>query len=549
MKTPVLIVGGGPVGLALAGDLGWRGVPCVLVEKGDGAVTQPRMDLVGVRTMEFCRRWGIVDAVEGAGYNRDYPQDCASVTALTGYELGRQPFPSPRDEQPPAQSPQKRERCPQDFFDPVLARFARGFPHVALRYETELVGFEEHSNGVRASVVDRRTGKKETMAASYLVGCDGGSSAVREQLKIAMTGSPVLTHSANAIFRCDGLEALHDKARGYRFIFVGPEGVWATLVAIDGRDRWRFSVIGDESRRRIPAAEMRAEIVRAVGREFDFEILSVVPWTRRQLVAERYGTKRVFIAGDAAHVSSPTGGFGMNTGIQDAVDLAWKLEARLRGWAGETLLASYELERRPVGVRNAAEATGNLNRMLATRLHRPPKEIFEPGPEGDRARAEFGGRFIESIRREWLTIGIHLGYFYEGSPAVVSDDSPPPADEVSTYTQTSRPGSRAPHVWLPDGRSTLDLFGRGFTLLRFGPRAGAVDRLQEAAELRYVPLSVVEIDSEAARAAYERDLVLVRPDGHSAWRGDAQPEDALAVIDAVRGAKGARRWDTRTQSN
>jgi hypothetical protein len=229
----------------------------------------------------------------------------------------------------------------------------------------------------------------------------------------------------------------------------------------------------------------------------------------------------------------------MNTGLQDTVDLAWKLEACLRGWAGDGLLASYELERRPVGLRNVAEATGNLNRLLTPRLQRPPKEIFEPGPQGDRARAEFGPRFMQTIRREWLTIGIHLGYFYEGSPIVVADGSPPPANEVSTYTPTSRPGSRAPHVWLADGRSTLDLFGRGFTLLRFGPRPAAVERFQEAAKRRNLPLSVVGIDSEAAGAAYERGLVLVRPDGHSAWRGDAQPDDALAVIDTVRGAQGA----------
>jgi len=549
MKAPVLIVGAGPVGLALAGDLGWRGIPCLLIEKSDGAITQPKMDLVGVRTMEFCRRWGLVDRVESAGYNRDYPQDCATVTALKGYELGRVPFPSPREEKAPPQSPQKRERCPQDFFDPVLARFARGFPHVRLRHETELIGFEEHAQGVSASVVDGRTGKKERIEASYLVGCDGGASTVREQLKIAMAGSPVLTYSANAIFRCDGLETLHDKARGYRFIFIGPEGTWATLVAIDGRDRWRFSLIGDESRRRFSETEVRAAIVRAVGREFDFEILSIMPWVRRQLVAERYGTKRVFIAGDAAHVTSPTGGFGMNTGIQDAVDLAWKLEACLRGWAGEGLLASYELERRPVGIRNVAEATGNLNRLLTPRLHRPPREIFEAGPDGERARAEFGGHFIQTIRREWLTIGIHLGYFYEGSPIVVADGSPPPADEVSVYAPTSRPGSRAPHVWLSDGRSALDLFGRGFTLLRFGHRRSAVDRFREAAKRRKVPLSIVDIDSEAASAAYERRLVLVRPDGHSAWRGDAQPDDALCVIDTVRGAQGARTWDTRTRVN
>ncbi len=298
MKTPVLIVGAGPVGLALAGDLGWRGIPCLLIEKTDGAVTQPKMDLVGVRTMEFCRRWGIVDWVENAGYNRDYPQDYAWLTALAGYELGREPFPAPREENPPEQSPQKRERCPQDFFDPVLARFARQFPHVALRYNVELIGFEEQPQGVTATVMDKLTGKRERIDAFYLVGCDGGASIVRAQLKIGMSGSPVLTHTTNVMFRCEGLEKLHDKVPGYRFLFVGPEGTWATLVAINGRDRWRFSLICDNTRRTFSENEICAAIVRASGRKFDFEILSILPWIRRQLVADRYGTKRVFITGD-----------------------------------------------------------------------------------------------------------------------------------------------------------------------------------------------------------------------------------------------------------
>jgi len=524
------------VGLALAGDLGWRGIPCVLVEKGDGSITQPRMDFVGVRTMEFCRRWGIVPAVENAGYNRDYPQDCVWVTSLTGYELGRERFPSPRAEKAPPQSPQRRERCPQDFFDPVLQNFARSFPHVTLRYNSELTGFDERRGSVVAKVRDRIGGEEQSIEASYLVGCDGGASSVRQRLGIEMSGSPVLTYTTNAIFRCGGLEKLHDKDPGYRFIFIGPEGTWATVVAINGRDRWRFSLVGDDTPRSLSEQEVRAAIVRAVGREFQFEILSIMPWIRRQLVADSYGSRRVFICGDAAHLTSPTGGFGMNTGIQDAVDLAWKLEACIQGWGGSGLLASYAFERRPVGIRNVNEATGNLSRMLAPRVHRPPKEIFEPGPAGEGARRKFGGSYTEMMRREWFTLGIHLGYFYESSPIVVPDGTPAPPDAVSSYEQTSRPGSRAPHVWLAEAKSTLDLFGRGFVLLRFGADPPAADRLIEAAKLRGVPLAVADIDHGEASRTYERRLVLVRPDGHVAWRGDAQPRNAARVIDVVRGA-------------
>jgi 2-polyprenyl-6-methoxyphenol hydroxylase-like FAD-dependent oxidoreductase len=536
MQTPVLIVGAGPIGLALAGDLGYRGVPCMLIERSDGQVIQPKMDMVGVRTMEYCRRWGIVPWVHEAGYNREYPQDCAWVTTLTGYEFGREAFPSPRDEKCPAQSPQKRERCPQNFFDPVLRRFAERSSLATIVYHTELAGFTETEDGVSVRLRDTLSGEERTVEAQYLVGSDGGASAVRQALGIQMTGEATLTYTTNVVFRCKDLEALHDKERAYRYIFIGPEGTWATLVAINGRDQWRFSLVGDGTRQTHDEAYMRQAIVRAVGRDFDFEILSMLPWVRRQLVADKYGTKRVFIAGDAAHLTSPTGGFGMNTGIQDAVNLSWKLAARVQGWGGEHLLDTYETEQRPVAIRNVAEATGNLKRMLSPRVVSPSAAIFEDGPGADAARIEFGNAYTELMKREWFSIGIHLGYMYEGSPIVVPDGTPQPADEVSSYVQTARPGSRAPHVWLDEGRSTLDLFGQSFVLMCFGDDASGVDSIAEAARAAGVPFDVARIDHAEARALYERAFVLVRPDGQVAWRGDALPDDPRALIDTVRGA-------------
>ncbi|MBK4737378.1 FAD-dependent oxidoreductase [Noviherbaspirillum pedocola] len=534
--VPVLIVGAGPVGLALAGDLGWRGIRTMLVEKSDGEIRQAKMDMVGIRSMEYCRRWGIVPWVESAGYNRDYPQDCAWVTNLNSHEFGREFFPAPRAEKSPPQSPQKRERCPQNFFDPVLRRFAERSGLCSLRYETELIGFIEHEDKVVATLRDSRSGKEETVVASYMVGTDGGASTVRRRLDIPMDGPEALTYTTNIIFRCDGLEKLHRMRPAYRYIFIGLEGTWATLVAINGRDQWRFSLVGDSERRAYTDEELSAAIVRAVGREFNFEILSILPWVRRQQVARRYGTKRVFIAGDAAHLTSPTGGFGMNTGIQDAVNLSWKLAAKIEGWGGEHLLRSYEAEQRPVGLRNVAEATDNLKRMLNPRVAQPPKELFENSPEGDRARKEFGDRYTETMRREWFSIGIHLGYMYEHSPIIVPDGTPQPPDTVQTYQPTARPGSRAPHVWLAEGKSTLDLFGREFVLLRFGQDAPSGKGFVTAAQKRGVPLRVETILDPGAGDVYERRLVLVRPDGQSAWRGDQEPDDVLQVIDVVRGS-------------
>jgi 2-polyprenyl-6-methoxyphenol hydroxylase-like FAD-dependent oxidoreductase len=529
---PVVIVGGGPVGLALAGDLGWRGVPCLLIEQGDGAIYQPKMDLVGIRTMEQCRRWGIVGEVEAAPYPRDYPQDNIYLTSLTGYELGREPFPGMGGETPPPASPQKRERCPQNMFDPILRRFAGRFPTTEIRTHTKLVGFAQTADQVSAEIEDTETGRRESLTARYLVGCDGFGSLVRESLGIEMRGTPVLTYTTNIIFRCAELVSLHDKGRGYRHIFIGPEGTWATIVAINGGDQWRMSLIGSSARKEYSIAEIHAAIRRAVGRDFAYEILTVVPWARRELIAERYGAGRVYLAGDAVHVMSPTGGYGMNTGIGDAVDLAWKLAALIEGYGGPGLLEAYQIERRPVAERNVTEASGNLRRMLSPGVN---PDIEDDSAAGARTRARVGAAFSDAMRNEWFTLGIHLGYRYEASPICWPDGTPPQAYETSTYIPTTRPGARAPHVWLADGRSTLDLFGRGFVLLRLGEDAPDPAPVAKAAAAVGVPLAVVEISEPAVVKAYERRLVLMRPDGHVAWRGDGLPPDPAILVDCVRG--------------
>jgi 2-polyprenyl-6-methoxyphenol hydroxylase-like FAD-dependent oxidoreductase len=534
---PVLIVGAGPVGLALAGDLGWRGVPCGLIEQTDGRIEQPKMDLVGVRTMEFCRRWGIADWVRDAPYPGDYPQDCVFLTSLNGYELGRERFPGRAFEACPSQSPQKRERVPQDMFDPILKRFATSFDCVSLRYQTALVSFADGPDHVTATVRDTRTGATRTLTADYLIGADGGASMVREGAGIAMSGTHALTYTTNVLFRCADFPTLHRMGKAYRFIFIGPEGTWLTIVAVNGGDRFRMSIVGTPDKVNHSEADIAAALTRAMGRDFNYEILSVMRWVRRELVADRYGGGRVFIAGDAAHLMSPTGALGMNTGIQDAVDLGWKLEAVLAGWGGAELLRSYESERKPVALRNVAASTENLGRMLATRDRKPPPLVFADGPEADAVRAEYGAWFTEAMRHEWFMNGFHLGYRYDDSPIVWPDGTPAPPLETRTYTQTARPGARAPHVALPDGSSTLDLFGRGFTLLRIGRDAPSPELMLEAAAKAGVPIRVVSLDGPGVRETYGRALVLVRPDGHVAWRDDAEPAQPSAVIDTVRGAR------------
>ena len=536
LQTPVLIVGAGPVGLALAGDLGWRGMNCIVAEQSDGSIHQPRQDLVGIRTMEFCRRWGIVQDVIDCPYPRDLPQHNIYMAGplIGGWQIGRYDVRPMGEDQPPPQSPQIRERCPQNMFDPILRKFASSFSTVDLRYRHRVLGVEQNAGGVIASAELLDTGQKIKIAAQYLVSCDGAGSRIRNALDIDMIGNPALTHTTNVIFRAKNFEKLHPHGLAYRFIFIGLEGTWATIVAINGRDEWRFSIIrsgtGD---RDMTKNEVHAAIRKAVGVEFDYEILTIMPWTRRELVASRMNEGRIFIAGDAAHAMSPTGGFGMNTGTGDAVDLSWKLTATLQGWGGAKLLDSYTIERRPVAERNVREASGNLGRMLSPS---PSPQFLDNTPAAEAERAKTGADFAQSMMREWRTLGMHLGYYYEGSPICMADGSPAPTLDPAIYEQTSRPGSRAPHVWLKDGRSTLDFFGKSFVLMRIGKDAPAGDEFIAAAKKCGLPLVAVANDEPGVVAAYERKLVLVRPDGHVGWRGDAMPGDAGAVVDKVRGA-------------
>ncbi len=364
-----------------------------------------------------------------------------------------------------------------------------------------------------------------------------GASTVRDALGIGMSGNPALTYTTNVMFRCRDFPSLHDKGKAYRFIFIGPEGTWLTIVAINGRDRFRMSIVGSLDKVNHTEADIHAALLRAMGKPFDYEIESVLRWVRRELVAESYGRGRVYMAGDAVHLTSPTGALGMNTGMQDAVDLGWKLDAVLKGWGGPNLLASYETERKPVAIRNIKASTDNLQRMLAPRTtHKPPPEVFQRGPEGDRARKEYGDWYTELMSHEWFMNGYHLGYRYDDSPIVVPDGTPPPPLEGKTYTQTARPGARAPHVWLGEGVSTLDLFGRGFVLLRIGPDAPAAEGLVRSFERSGVPLRSEALIGDDLLHVYQRRLVLVRPDGHVAWRGDEEPADCAAVVDCVRGA-------------
>ena len=393
LQVPVLICGGGPVGLALAVELGSRGIECMLIERDDGNVTVPKMSQVSARTMEFCRRWGIAEEVKRAGWPQTHPGDFIYVTTMVGYEIFRQKFASYAEQGDLGYTPEGPRQCPQIFFDPILLRYAASLPSVTLRHRTEAESFEAGLDGVHARVTSLDSGDSETINAAYLVGCDGFDGLVRKTLNTEYEGSGLLSYSLSIFFRSKALGELHDKgwARFYRL--VDGSGHWSDLVAIDGRELWRLTLFQLDPDTDADSFDAASALIRAVGKPFSFEVLSVLPWKRRELVAKSYGAGRVFIAGDAAHQMSPTGGLGMNTGIGDAVDLGWKLAAMLQGWAGARLLESYELERKPVATTSVLASSEVF--QYETSLAADPA-ITDDSPDGERAR----GRLAEAFKRQ-----------------------------------------------------------------------------------------------------------------------------------------------------
>jgi 2-polyprenyl-6-methoxyphenol hydroxylase-like FAD-dependent oxidoreductase len=532
-ETPVLIVGAGPIGLSLAMELGWRGVACTVIDEGNGSVELSRGGMVSIRTMEYWRRWGIADRVAGAGFPQDYALNMVYCTSLAGHLLERDDFPCQRDVKAPPASPERRTWCPQLLFDPLLAHAVAERPGVTMRYGCRLENFVERVDRVVADAVDIRTGEHVEIRARYLVGCDGAASAVRALAEIPLDGK-VLGYSINIYFRALGLLAAHDKGQAERYLFVGPKGTWANMTVVDGRENWRITVIGTGDKMALDGFDARGQVRRAIGGDaVDFEVTAVRPWRRSEMTARQYRRGRILLAGDAAHTMSPTGGFGMNTGIIDTVNLGWKLEAVLEGWGGAALLDSYDAEQRQVARRNALASTQNYK--MWTGLSDLCERILDDSVAGERARRTVGATLKEGLRTEWECLGVMLGHRSEESPICVPDGTAPPPDPVSEYVPTARPGSRAPHAWLGPGHSTLDLFGRGFTLLRFGAAENAT-HLTAAAQAQGLPLRAIDIAQPEIAALYERGLVLVRPDGHVAWRGDAVPSDPAGLIRTVRGA-------------
>lgn len=516
-EASVFIAGAGPVGLALACELGMRGIDCVVAEKRDGKLHVPKMSLVSAGSMEYCRRWGIAEAVRKAVWSENHALDFVYMNTLAGRELTRIRIPSYAQKRPDW-TPEGMCQCPQIYFDPILAARVARLDKVDVRYETGLDDFAADADGVTATLTHAPSGRTSKVRTRYLVGCDGANSMVREALGISLVGEGAIANSVNIFFRSSALADMHDKgwARIYRPIDEG--GCWSELIPIDGRELWRLTVFDDPRYESDPDAALR----RMAGFDFPHEIISTLLWERRDSVAERYIEGRVVLAGDSAHQSSPTGGAGMHTGMEEAVNLAWKLEAVLKGWGGERLVQSYEDERHPIAERNIE---------LSTHTYRALRSI-PPVAEVD-------------TRTAWKTTALptysipdHVRSCpsFEVSPICIDDGTPPLPRAPATPITSTRPGARAPHAWLAPGRSTLDELGQGLVLFRLGRNAPEAPALAAAAKKRGVPFRELRIEDETIAKLYEQSLVLLRPDFHVAWRGASVPTDPLDVIDRVRGA-------------
>jgi 2-polyprenyl-6-methoxyphenol hydroxylase-like FAD-dependent oxidoreductase len=521
VSTPVLIVGSGPVGLALAIELGHRGVKCLLIERNERTGYAPRAKTTNVRTREHLRRWGIADTLRAASpLGLDYPSNVVFCTRLGGHLLtrienamycapGKNPFYS-----------EHGQWIPQYTVEEVMRAHAQSLHGVTLRYSCELLGFEQGADGVVAQVRDLADSSVFSVRSNYLVGADGARSNVRTAIGSRMEGTYGLSRNQNAVIHAPGLAAAHPQGPAIMYWQVNAD-VPSVMGPMDRGDTWYFMPTQLAEGRKVAEADIPGMVHQATGLATPITVLSSDEWTASRLIADKYRDRRVFLAGDACHLHPPFGGYGMNMGIADGVDLGWKIAATLQGWGGPTLLDSYEIERRPVHEFVMDEAVAN-HALLG-------KDLWQEGLEDDTdagaaLRKTVGKRIHAAKIREFNTLGVLLGYRYDDSPLVVPDGTDVPARDFLNYVPTARPGALAPHAWLHDGTSLYDHFGKGFTLLAtLGADANVLAHASATAQALQVPLTVITPNAPALKDLYRARYTLIRPDQHVAWRGDALP--------------------------
>ena len=396
-----------------------------------------------------------------------------------------------------------------------------------------VLGFAQDEAGVTVEAEDLANGGKIAIDCAYLVGCDGPTSEVRCQIGARLSGDAMIGRTQSSYIRAPGLAARMRAVPAWSTQVMNPRRS-ANMFAVDGRETWLVHnyLRTDEADFEAIDADGCLRDILGVEPSFDVELISRENWIGRRLLADRFRDRRVFICGDAAHIWAPFAGYGMNAGIADATNLAWMLAGVLDGWADPAILAAHEAERWPITEQVSKYAMGTALALARSRAE-VPADIEAVGPGGDARRAELGRRLLEMHTPQFCCGGLNFGSFYDRSPIVAYDGEEAPAYTMDSFTPSTVPGCRTPHVWLEEGRSLYDAMGAGFTLLRFD-RAVEVTALVEAASRRGVPLAVLDL---APQAPYRKRLVLSRPDQHVAWRGDVLPRDPLQLIDRIRGAQ------------
>ena len=544
IKVPVLIVGGGPVGLTLGIDLAHRGQSALLVEERTEPSAHPKATLLGARSMEYFRRWGLDGPIFEAAVPNEHPYYIIFTTRLAGHELHR--FRSPsinegRYRDPVALlrhrelqwSPYSKTQIGQQALEPVLRGHAETLTPLQMRHGWRCEDFVQQADHVSATLTEIATGRRETVQAQYVIACDGGNGQIRRTLGIKRNGRGRMRSNVSFFFRSREFLETHGLGLANLYFVFSP-GSFGVFTAIDGKELWNYQYYFLYPTRSTTEPDAADILHRAMGKPFEFELLQTMHWHHHQSVAREWRKDRVFLAGDAAHLFAPTGGVGMNTGIGDACDLGWKLDAVLRGWGGDSLLDSYERERKPIAIRNSLISATNSDKIDMV-MDETPEGISDDSSAAMTAR-EHLARKIKWLARQFNSAGTHLGYRYVDSPIIAPDGMPEPPDDPAQVIPSTWPGSRTPHAWLADGRSTLDLFGDGFVLLRLGTSQAGDQELIDAAHEARVPLRCIDLDDPDVATLYERRLVLVRPDGHVAWRGDTAPAEPLKLIDLIRRA-------------
>jgi len=520
----VLIVGAGPVGAVLALELAHHDVPSIVVERSLRPSRHPKMDYLNGRSMELLRRLGLAAAVRAQGidpghstdflWTRDFDQPPVLVWHHPSVSQMRQRFATVNDGTAPAEPYQ---RVQGSLLEHLVRDAARDHPLIDLRPGWTCADVQLGPDGVTATVVEAATNTRHTIAARYLAACDGARSTVRRCLGIPIDEAGETTYHCSVYFTSTDPVL---RRYGRAFVTIGARGV--TLVSRDEANAWTASVPvpADETLTTDPMVLVRERL----GADFAVtDVLSLAQWEGSLGVARTYRRGNAFLVGDSAHQFHPTGGYGANTGLADAVDLGWKLAGAVRGWAGPGLLDSYERERRPVALFNR-ELCADLLEVWAR---------FRRLAAAGAADEQLAG-VLEQDVHQIDNLGVHFGARYADSPVIWAERGGAPTWNWREISASTWPGGRAPSVRLADGGLLFDRFGTGFTLVDLSG-AGLGEPLVARAQHRGIPMTHLPLDDTAVRGCWEKDLVLVRPDQHVAWRDDAPPEqwDAADQLDVA----------------